>query len=111
MTKCIVKSFIIALILFTTFSCKKRLPNVNSELICPNTPRVLVKFIREKDLKVAIRNAYLEKKRLNTADTYTAIKLPDGRTMAFRGIPPEIAVTCLIVESYVGFADKRYVYH
>lgn len=111
MKKRILKHFLITLVLLINFSCVKKLPNVNSELICPNSQRILVKFTREKDLKIAIRNAYLEKKRLQTADTYTAIKLRDGRTMAFKGLPPEVAVTCLIVESYVGFADRRYIYH
>jgi hypothetical protein len=84
--------------------------NTNSEIICPNNFRILVKFVKAKDLREAIINSYLEKRRLKTSETYTVAKLKDGRSLAFKQIPPEVAVTCIVQESFVGFADRRYVY-
>lgn len=97
-------------LLITTASCNGNPPNVNSELICPNNLRILVKFVREKDLKLAIQEAYAEKKRLRTSESYTLVKLRDGRSLAIRQIPAEVAVTCIVQESFIGFADQSYVY-
>jgi hypothetical protein len=99
------------LTLFLAPSCKKEIPLVNSEFICPNAPRILVKFVKADDLKIAIHKAYLKKMQYKTSENFTAVKLRDGRTLAFKGISPEIAVNCLIIESYIGFADQRYVHH
>lgn len=91
-------------------SCSSKIPNVNSELICQNNLRILVKFVKAKDLKLAIQESYAEKKRLRTSENYTLIKLRDGRSMVIRQIPVEVAVTCIVQESFIGFADKSYVY-
>ena len=93
-----------------TASCNANPPNVNSELICPNNLRILVKFVRAKDLKLAIQESYVEKKRLKTSENYTVLKLKDGRSLAIRQIPVEVAVTCIVQESFMGFADQSYVY-
>lgn len=50
------------MLLMATASCKGNPPNVNSELICPNNLRILVKFVRAKDLKLAIQESYVEKR-------------------------------------------------
>ena len=94
-------------------SCSEKFPLVNSELICPNHFRILVKFTKAEDLKEAIYQNYLTEKNSSnpTPRDYTIARLKDGRTLAFNNLAPEVAITCVIQESYVGFADRSYIYH
>lgn len=100
------------LVLFLSVtSCKEKLPLINSELICPGNYRILVKFTRAADLKEAIYTAYIAKKARRTNENYTVVKLKDGRSIGFNKIPPELAMTCIVQESYMGFVDRSYVHH
>lgn len=102
---------VLLLMLLFLFSCRSHLPHVNSELICPNRPRILVKFVRAQDLKEAIYASYVKNKNEGNHANYTAFHLKDGRTMAFTQVRPEEAVTCLVQESYLGFADPSYLHY
>lgn len=99
------------LLLFILVGCKSNPPHVNTELICENKFRILVKFVRAEDLKEGIYQSYLKNKREKSKSTYTAVRLKDDRTLAFTQLRPEQAVKCLIQESYLGFADPAYVHH
>ncbi|MDX2083033.1 MAG: hypothetical protein SFV53_03490 [Rickettsiales bacterium] len=101
------------LILTAFFSChfKPKVPDFNTEIVCPNGSVTLVKFIRAKDLRKAILISYQNKKLQKTSEYYTPIRLEDGRSFALRNVSPEVASTCDLVESKVGEVDATYVHH
>jgi hypothetical protein len=104
------KIFCLILFFFCLTSCKKE-PIFNSEIICPDGKRILVRFARAKDVIEGIQKAHINKKREGTGETYTPIRLPDKRSFRVEKIPPEKMIECQVVESEFGAVDPNYVRH
>ena len=103
------KFFSLSLIFFATISCQKKI--TNTEILCDDTIKILVKFARAQDIADGIKKAYDEKKAQGTAETYTPIRLKDGRSFRVEKISPENLMKCVLRESEIGVADPRYIRH
>lgn len=107
-------SFLLFVIFFVVSSCSKKPANattINTEILCNNTIKILVKFARASDIAEAIQKANYDKKMQGTSETYTAIKLRDGRSFRVEKIPPEDLIKCVLRESKMRVADPGYVRH
>ena len=98
----------LVLLLLTTSACFK-VRVYNSEIICPNGLRVLIKFSRQEDVQMAIQKAAFIKKRDGTSENYTVIRLKDKRSMKIERLPPEESLKCYVRESELGMFDRSYV--
>ena len=105
------KFFLLFVIFVVASSCHKKPATINTEILCNNTIKILVKFARAHDVADAVRKAYDNKKMKGTSETYTAIKLKDGRSFRVEKIQPEDLIKCVLRESEMGVADRGYVRH
>ncbi|NBV05639.1 MAG: hypothetical protein EBS06_00180 [Proteobacteria bacterium] len=109
LNKIIIAIFLLSL--FASCSAEKEKYLYNTELVCPNGSAILVKFVRAKDLKAAIRTSYINKRKLKTSENYTPIRLGDERSFMLRNISPESAITCDLYETRVGEVESSYIHH
>ena len=96
-------------LLIITFSWEVKVMVYNSEIICPNGLRVLVKFARREDVVMAIQKAAFIKKKDSSNEGYTVIRLHDKRSLKIERMPPEESLKCLVRESQLGMFTKSYV--
>ncbi len=83
---------------------------VNTEIVCSNGDRILIKFARVSDVRIAIEKYSLEKKKNNITGNYTVIKLLDGRSLKIEGMAPDhLQSDCLLNESQYGVVEDNYV--
>ena len=88
-------------------SCSQRL--VNTQITCPDGSDILVNSATESDLRQAIKAAYDNKKRYQTSESYTPLRLRDGRSLSIARIPPEEMIRCNLREVPVGAMEMRYI--
>ncbi len=92
------KIFLLLVIFFAIISCVKR-TTINTEILCNDTIKILVKFTRARDVADGIKKALDEKKAQGTSETYTPIRLKDGRSFRVEKISPEELTKCFLRES------------
>jgi len=102
------KFAVILLLLLTTNSCGS-VDIYNSEIICPNGLRVMVRYARQDEVVRAIQQAALIKKKEDSNENYTVIRLKDRRSLKIEKVPPEDSLKCIVREEYYGRFSKRYV--
>lgn len=103
------KFFSLLLLISLATSCWKKEIFFNTEILCPDGQKILVKFARLREMQNAIKAAYLEKKKLNTNYKFTIIRLPGNRSFKIEKIPPEDLAKCFLRESKMGVVDKDYI--
>jgi hypothetical protein len=104
------KFYLLLVIFFATTSCERR-ATINTEILCNDTIKILVKFVKARDVADAIKKSVDQKKVQGTAETYTPIRLKDGRSFRVEKISPEDLIKCVLRESKMGVADPSYVRH
>lgn len=99
------------LVFFAIFSScsKKNLPLVNTEIICPFRPSILVKFVTSKELKYSAIQDYIHNNELGKNPKLTVFRLKDGRSFSVR-IPPQEIIECDFRQSPFGAVDSNYVH-
>lgn len=101
------KILLLIFLAFTT-SCQRQI--YNSEVICPfNGAKILVKYARADEMRTAMKRALSDKKKYNTSETYTVIRLPGNRSFKIEKIAPEEIVNCNVVETPIGVKDRDYI--
>lgn len=100
----------ILFLLFGLCSCSYGNKKIyNTEILCPDGSKILVKFVRLQELKKAIEKADLKKRKEEGRDQHSAIILDDGRSFMIEKRKPEYLVRCALRESEFGVHDKDYV--
>ncbi|MES2961929.1 MAG: hypothetical protein V4694_06040, partial [Pseudomonadota bacterium] len=96
----------ILLILLASFlpACQK--PIFNTEILCPDGTRILVRYSTEEEVRAGIQKAYNEKKKYGTSESYTAIRMPHQRSFKVEKIAPEEMIKCSLRQSQIGTADR-----
>ena len=77
-------------------ACVKE-PNIDTRMTCPDGTTSMILSTRSRDLADAIRHADAIKRRYNTGDKNTVIKLRDKRSF-FIKLSPEEAMKCVLEE-------------
>lgn len=98
---------ILIILLFTSCSGASKL--INTEILCPNRPGILIKFASAKDMKYQAYKDYLYVKNSESKRNYTLFKLKDGRSFAVR-IAPQQILNCRFKQSPFGMVDGNYVH-
>lgn len=106
------KILLILLALFCLSCCaedrKKKAPGVfHTELVCPNFDVILIRYTTIEEVKRAIQQAYENKKKFRTSETYTVISLDGNRSMKIDKLLPEDAINCNLREIYHPRVDKN----
>jgi hypothetical protein len=101
-----------SLILFLTLisSCREEVI-FNTEILCPDDLKILVRYANQDEIKDAIQRAYFEKKKYDTNTSYTVIKLPRHRSFKIEKISPEKLIKCSLRQSLADKSDKDYIYY
>ena len=97
------------LFLLLATSCTSRNKLINTEILCPNRPGILIKFAAAKDIKTQAIKDYFYIKNSETKRNYTLFRLKDGRSFAVR-ISPERIINCHFKQSPFGMVDGNYVH-
>lgn len=103
-------SLIIAI--FFTISCEINRKVYNTEIICPKI-RIMVRFAEAKEVTVGIKRAIAEKKKYDTSEQYTVIRMPDNRSFKINDIAPEDAIKCRLNQVLMPakYNDYKKFYH
>jgi hypothetical protein len=104
----------ILVIIFLTslFSCGRKDMSYlyyNTEIFCPGKERILIKFARSYEVKVAILRADFVKRREGSDGNYTAIRLPGRKSFRIEDISPEELIECSLYESRRGQVERSYI--
>ena len=100
--------FILLILLLSCFTaCQK--PIFNTEILCPDGSRILVRYSTEEEVRAGIQKAYNEKKKYRTSEDYTAIRMPNQRSFKVEKIEPEKMIKCSLRQSLIGTVEKNYI--
>lgn len=101
------KVWYVALI-YLLFSCSKQQgPIMFTEMLCEHE-RFLIRFANMKEVSVAIENAIIEKKKYNSSENYTVIKMPGNRSFKIANLSPEEAMKCKLQDFPTNLRYKYY---
>jgi hypothetical protein len=102
------KSKLLLLLLLCT-SCIGSSKLINTEILCPNRPGILIKFANAEEMKYQAYKDYLYVKNSERKRNYTLFRLEDGRSFAVK-IAPERILNCHFKQSPFGMVDGNYVH-
>ncbi len=94
------------LIIFTLFSCSVNRKIFDTEVSCAKV-RVIVRFADAKEVKNAIEKALEDKKKYNSNENYTVIRLPGNRSFRIEKLTPEDAIKCSLRDYEVNVKYKK----
>ena len=103
------KFILLILLLGLLTACQKQI--FNTEILCPDGSRILVRYSTEEEVRAGIQKAYNEKKKYGTGEDYTAIKMPNQRSFKVEKIAPEEMIKCSLRQSLIGNAKRNYIYN
>lgn len=96
--------------LFIILSCSANKPLlINTEIICPFRPSILVKFATAQELRYSAIQDFLNSKNSENDINTTVFRLKDGRSFAVK-ISPQQIIECEFRESPYGLVDRNYVH-
>ena len=101
--------FVLALELFLASCSKEEKKYYNVDIMCPNRAIVTIRYSDLEEVRIAILRADFEKKYESTSIGYTAIKLPDGRSLRVEKIPPEEMIKCPLRQTEIKRISKAYL--
>lgn len=101
------KFILLILLLGLLTACQKQI--FNTEILCPDGSRILVRYSTEEEVRAGIQKAYNEKKKYGTGEDYTAIKMPNQRSFKVEKIAPEEMIKCSLRQSLIGTAERKYI--
>jgi hypothetical protein len=100
--------FILLILLLGLFTaCQKQI--FNTEILCPDGSKILVRYSTAEEVRAGIKKAYNEKKKYGTGEDYTAIKMSHQRSFKVEKIAPEEMMKCSLRQSLVGNVEKKYI--
>jgi len=103
------KFILLILLLGFSTACQKQI--FNTEILCPDGSRILVRYSTAEDVRAGIKKAYNEKKKYGTGEDYTAIKMSNQRSFKVEKIAPEEIIKCSLRQSLIGIAEKSYIHY
>jgi hypothetical protein len=81
----------------------------NVEIICPDNPIVTIRYTNLQEVQQAILRAEFEKRDEGTSIDYTAIKLPDKRSVRVEKIAPDQMIKCALRQEEIRRPSKNYI--
>jgi len=104
--------FILLISLMGFFTApRKQLFHTDTEILCPDGSRILVRYSTEQEVRAGIQRAYNEKKKYGTGEDYTAVKMSNQRSFKIEKIAPEEMIKCSLRQSLIGSAKRNYIYN
>ncbi len=100
--------FYLFLTLFLVF-CAPQKKFYNVEIICSGKPVITIRYTNIKEVQQAILKAEFEKRDEGTSIGYTAIKLPDKRSVQVEKIAPDEMIKCSLREEEIRRPSKNYI--
>jgi hypothetical protein len=102
--------FILLILLLGLFTaCQKQI--FNTEILCPDGSRILVRYSNAEEVRFGIQKAYNEKKKYGTGEDYTAVKMPHQRSFKVEKIAPEEMIKCSLRQSLIGTVERDYIHY
>ncbi len=97
--------------LFVISTCAKKKPIFHTEIICPSGKVILMRYVTEQEMSVAIQRAVFEKRLFGTNENYTVARFPGNRSVKIEKIAPEEIERCQlrqILPDKKSINDARY---
>ena len=101
------KFILLTLLLGFLPACQKQI--FNTEILCPDGARILARYSTAEEVRAGIQQSYDDKKKYNTNENYTIIKMPNQRSFKVEKIPPEEMIKCSLRQSLIGVAERSYI--
>lgn len=98
----------VSFLLLLLFSCAESKYKQHTEVSCPGTGPVLLRYTTIEDIKASIAKNIEDNRKFNTAMSYTVIYIPGGSSVQF-GVPPEKMSECKMISIPVAKPDKNIV--
>lgn len=101
------KLLVLMLLPLVLISCGRR-HVYNTEILCPNGLRILVRFASLEQVKAGIDKSYNNKKKYGTHENYTIVGFGYQKSFKIEKLPPEEAVKCSLHQMELSPDDKDY---
>jgi len=108
LSKICLKIIFLVTVSFVVVACGEKEVMFNTEILCPDGSRVLVKFASLDEVRLAIVKNYEDKKKNGTSDKDTVLRLSSKRSFRIEKIAPEKIIKCSLKESFVGEVERSY---
>lgn len=89
--------------------CAEQKKFYNVEIICSGNPVVTIRYTDLEEVRQAILRAEFEKREEGTSIGYTAIKLPDKRSVRVEKIAPDEMIKCALREDEIRRPSRNYI--
>lgn len=107
----LVLSKILLLIIFCIVTSCNEKKVYNTEIICPKV-RMMVRFSKADEIRRGIERAIADKKKYDTDEKYTIVRMPGERSFVISDIAPEYAINCQFnqIPTSVRYKDYKQYY-
>lgn len=95
------------ILFYFIFSCAQKKPITFTEMLCTKE-RFLIRFASAEEVVNAIENAIIEKKKYNSSENYTVIKMSGNRSFKIANLSPEEAIKCKVHDFPTNLRYKYY---